>query len=583
MKKLTNEYLVKKVFYSYLFMSIMATVAATIGMLVDGVVIGQFLGADCVSAQGLASPVFILVTAAAGVFCNGGTSCCSNHIGRGEEEKVKLNFTVTSLGALLVGVAAILICLFFSDTIAVALGAKDVLIQHTSDYVRGIGIGGVFIMLSQVIMYYIRLDNDSALSFIGVIIMTICNIALDIIFTVVLHLGMFGMGLATSISYGVCLLVCCLHFLKKENILKIVFPKEGGKEFLDVIVTGFPSAFNRACMTIRGISLNHLLITLGGSIAVSALTVQNNINQLLSSVTMGVGMTTMLIAGIFYGERDKKSLEKTFKVSIQSGIILSVITAIVVFIFSRQLVGLFLKDPSGTALAVRALRFFCISLPFSLSCVVLLNFYQCTKKLFMANLICACHGLVFVVLVSFGLSRFLGTDGVWVSFLCAEILTLAAVVLAVRLKTGDWPRTFEQMMMLPDDFVPAEEHVLDLSVKNDMTQVMMLADKIEGFCKKYCDDDQKIQRLSLCIEEMAGNIVQHGFKDNKNHFIDIRIIITEQKIIFRMRDDGISFNPILYAEEDMDGNSMGIRVIQKIASDMEYSNTIGLNNLTISL
>lgn len=582
---MTNEYLVKKVFNSYLFMSILATVAATIGMLVDGIVIGQFLGPDCVSAQGLASPVFILVTAAAGVFCNGGTSCCSNHLGRGENDKIKLNFTVTCIGAFIIGVLVIAVCLCFGNPIAVFLGAEGELVGFTGDYVRGIGIGGVFIMLSQVIMYYIRLDNNSSLSFISVVVMTVFNIALDLIFTNVFHMGMFGMGLATSISYGVCLLVCVIHFLKKENILKLAFPKGGVREFTDVVITGFPSAFNRACMTIRGISLNHLLITLGGSLAVSALTVQNNVNQLLSSVTMGVGMTTMLIAGIFYGERDAKSLEKTLKVSLKSGAVLSIITTIFVLVFAGPLVGLFINDEASAGLAIRSLRFFSLSLPFSLSCVVLLNFYQCTKKLFMANLICACHGLVFVVAFSFGLSPLIGTDGVWISFLCAEILTLAAVVVAVRVKSGAWPKSFRQMMMLPEDFVPEEEHILDISLKNDMAQVMELSGRISEFGKKYVSDGEKMDKLSLCIEEMAGNIVRHGFKDKKEHFMDIRVIIAGGNIIFRIRDDGVSFNPLQYADREKEGpdGTLGIRVIQKIAKNMEYSNTIGLNNLTITL
>lgn len=580
---MTNNYLVKKVFHSYLFMSIMGTMAATIGMLVDGVVIGQILGADCVSAQGLASPVFILIAAIAGVFFNGGTSCCSNHLGRGEKDKIHLNFTVTCLGALVIGILVTSVLLLFGDRIALMLGAREQLISHTSGYVRGLGVGGVFIMMSQVIMSYIRLDNDSGMAFVSVIIMTISNIAMDLGFTLVFHMGMFGMGLATSLSYGICLLVCSIHFLKKKNILKLTFPKGGARELADIVATGFPSALNRACITIRSISLNHLLMTLGGSLAVSALTVQNNINQLLSSVTMGVGMTTMLIAGIFYGERDEKSLEKTLKISLRSGVLLILVVAVATFIFARPLVGMFIKNEAGAELAVRSLRFFCFSLPFSLSCVVLLNFYQCTRRLFLANLICLCHSLLFVVAISFALSGFMGTDGVWVSFAGAEILSLLTVVVAVRIKSGKWPKSFARMMMLSKNFAPEEAHILNLSLKNDMKQVMVLSNRISEFCGLYSEDTDKINKLSLCIEEMAGNIVQHGFKDQKEHSIDIRIIITGETFTFRIRDDGIRFNPIRYADENERTDAMGIQLVQKIALDIDYNYTIGLNNLTITL
>lgn len=582
---MTNDYLTKKVFRSYLAISIMAMIAATIGMLVDGIVIGQFLGQECVSAFGIASPVFIFVAAAAGIFSNGGTACCSNHIGRGSSDTVRLNFTVTIVGTLVLGILLTVVCLFWGDALAGFLGASGELTKYTGDYIRGIGIGGIPIMLSQVLMYYIRLDNDSKLSFISTLFMTATNITLDILFGTILHMGMFGMGLATSISYLICLLVCATHFLKKDNIFKLTSMKNGFSELKDVIVTGIPSALNRACMTVRGIFLNHLLMTLGGSLAVSALAVQNNINQLLSSVTMGVGMTTMLMVGIFFGERDKKALSKTLKVSLRSGVLLSLITIFLVIIFAQPLVGLFLNSsPEGKALAVRSLRLFCVSLPFSLVCVVLLNYYQCTKNLFMANLICICHGLLFVVAVSWGLSFALKTDGVWVSFLIAELLTLLVVVVVSKVKCGHWPKSLSDIMLLPKGFEPEDEHILNLSLKNDMNQVLELSRRVEEFCSKYSKDEEKIAKLALCIEEMAGNIVRHGFKDNREHFIDIRIIVSEDSIIFRMRDDGMKFNPIQYADKNQkDVDAMGIAVIQKIAVNMEYSVANELNNLMIVL
>ncbi|MDO5390020.1 MAG: MATE family efflux transporter [Eubacteriales bacterium] len=580
---MTNDYLIKKVFNSFLFVSIMAMVAATIGMLVDGIVIGQFLGQECVSSFGLASPVFILIAAVAGIFSNGGTSCCSNHIGRGEEEKIKVNFTVTCLASLIVGIVVMLICVMGSTQIAIFLGARDELIRHTSDYIRGIGLGGVFIILSQVVMYYVRTDNDSVLGFISVLFMTACNITLDIVFATVLKLGMFGMGLATSISYLVCLLVCMAHFLRKDNNLKFAKMSGGMQEFKDVFLTGIPSALNRACMTVRGIYLNRLLMALMGSIAVSALSVQNNVNQFLSSVTMGVGMTVMLMAGIFYGERDESALSRTLKVSLKMGVLLSTIVSVLVIIFARPIVGMFLSSSEeALALAVRSLRMFCLSLPFSLSCVVLLNFYQCTKNLFMANFICIAHGLVFVVLYSMILSPVIGTDGVWISFLLSEITTLVLLVVVIRFRAKKVPKSFADMMMISENFEPDKERMLNISIKNDMDQVMQLSSRIEDFCRQYSEDENKIEKLSLCIEEMAGNIVQHGFKDKKQHFIDIKIIMAEKEIIFRMRDDGIAFNPLQFEAAD-DTDKFGIAVVRKMAKEIEYKNAIGMNNLTIVL
>jgi len=54
--------------------------------------------------------------------------------------------------------------------------------------------------------------------------MTARNITLDLVFATALKLDMFGMGLATSISYLAAMLVCCLHFLKKGKSSGSRFP-----------------------------------------------------------------------------------------------------------------------------------------------------------------------------------------------------------------------------------------------------------------------------------------------------------------------------------------------------------------------
>lgn len=57
---MTSDYITKKVFRKYLSISIAAMAAATIGMMVDGIVIGNFLGSASMAAFGIVSPLFIL-------------------------------------------------------------------------------------------------------------------------------------------------------------------------------------------------------------------------------------------------------------------------------------------------------------------------------------------------------------------------------------------------------------------------------------------------------------------------------------------------------------------------------------------
>ena len=103
---MTSDYITKKVFRKYLSISIAAMAAATIGMMVDGIVIGNFLGSASMAAFGIVSPLFILFSAVAGVFSNGSISLCGKYIGRDQPGKVNEVFTI----AVICAGAAALIC-----------------------------------------------------------------------------------------------------------------------------------------------------------------------------------------------------------------------------------------------------------------------------------------------------------------------------------------------------------------------------------------------------------------------------------------------------------------------------------------
>ncbi len=581
---ITNDKLLKKAFKSYLLVNILIVLAGTLGILVDGIVIGQVLDQSSVSAYGLSSSAVVLAAAISGIFSTGSGAMIAAYIGKGDKDGIHKNFTVTMISGIIISAIVTAVCFFWCEPVAKLLGAKDELVPLTADYLKGLSIGMIANMISPTLMQYSRLDGKAAVSFISVIAMTVCNIILDIVFAVTFDMGLFGMGLATSVSYWVSTLILAVIFFDKNSMFKLSFSNGNAKELCVMFNTGIPSALNRACITARKIVINWLLMFLVGSIAVSAFSVQSTVNQFLMAVTMGMGMTTMDMAGIFFGEKNENALEKTLRISIKTGTIINVIICIVLMIFAEPVVKMFMKaDAEATSLAVHSLRWFSLSLPFSLICVTFINFYQCTKNLFMANILCVLHGFAFVIMISLGFSPVLGADAVWISFLCAEVLSLLVLIIVVKIKAGKWPKGFRDMIFVPADFTPEPEKILDISIDNDMNKVMELSERIEEFCKKHTEDISKIQKLSLCIEEMAGNIVQHGFKDSKKHSIDIRIVVSESDIIFRIRDDGKKFNPIKYADENQSAaeDNIGIKLIREISKDMNYKYAVNMNNLSV--
>ncbi len=90
-------------------------------------------------------------------------------------------------------------------------------------------------------------------------------------------------------------------------------------------------------------------------------------------------------------------------------------------------------------------------------------------------------------------------------------------------------------------------------------------------------------RIALCIEEMAGNTIQHGFaRDDRRHHLNVRVICREGYWILRFRDDCRAFDPVDYLPGH-ERDALGIRLVLAMAEDASYTYTLNLNNLALRL
>ena len=132
-----------------------------------------------------------------------------------------------------------------------------------------------------------------------------------------------------------------------------------------------------------------------------------------------------------------------------------------------------------------------------------------------------------------------------------------------------------------------ENERIDLNLTS-LDEVVRVAERIQGFCKeKKGIDERRAYLAGLAMEEMAGNVIEHGFhKDNKKHSVDIRVAHKSDNVILRIKDDCIPFDPQernkITAGDDLVKN-IGIRMVYRMADDIDYQNILGLNVLTIRI
>jgi anti-sigma regulatory factor (Ser/Thr protein kinase) len=184
-----------------------------------------------------------------------------------------------------------------------------------------------------------------------------------------------------------------------------------------------------------------------------------------------------------------------------------------------------------------------------------------------------------------GMQLFGGT-GVWLAQPLADILSLLSVLIWITAGLGRLPRRAEEWMKLPEGFGAKAEDVLEATV-NSLEEVARLSKDIIDFLGTRGFSMRTRSVVGLCVEEMAGNVVSHGFaRGRRKHSIDIRVAHKAGDIILLIRDDCTAFNPSERAramEPDDMGKNVGIRLVYGIARDVRYQNLLGLNVLSMRI
>ena len=578
--------MIKKVFKQMLAAQIVSAMTVMLCMLVDSIMIGRFLGEQSMTAYGLATPVLLIFAAFGSMLSAGIQVMCGKTMGSGDIKATNACFSASVLLAAAVSVVGVAIVLIFTDPICVLLGAErgTEVFSLTADYLRGFIIGAPAFIFAQIMIPYMQISGNRTRLVVAVVAMTVGDIVFDILNVFLLEWGTLGMGLASSLSYYIAFVIGIAYFFKKNCMFKFGFSLVKGKTCALLLKYGIPTVINQISLVLLVFVLNQILLNVGGTSAVAAYSVISTVGNICYCVGSGVASVALLLSSIFYSDEDKTELRALVKTMTFYAVVLDAGLIVVVLLAAYPLIALFLADVPD--IAVTGLRLFSLSLlPCSLN-TVYKNYLQGVNKARFTQIISVAQNFAFTAVFAFLLSRFLGTTGVWLGFLCGESLTLAMIVAVVWIKNKKVSFTATAFSLLPEQFGAQEGDYFETTIDTVEGVVGASAGAAE-FCSAHDESPRNTTMISLCIEEMAANIVKHGFhKDNKPHSVDIRLLYKDGRRVIRIRDNCVNFDPINYLElhkTDDPTAHIGIRMVMKMVKSANYVNSLGLNNLTLVL
>ncbi|MCR5475426.1 MAG: hypothetical protein K6F28_09525 [Lachnospiraceae bacterium] len=583
--------MIKRLFGQMMIAQVISSMTVTLCMLIDSIVICRFLGVDAMAAYGYTQPVLLAFAAPGAMISAGVQVVCGKTLGRGDREGSDSCFTVSVALTSAISLLGLILVLVFSGPLCTLLGAGrpepgNPVYYLTKDYLTGFIIGVPAFLTAQVMVPYLQMSGKRTRLVTAVVLMTVIDVALDLLNVLVIHGGIFGMGLASSLSYYAAVFIGIGCFVSKDRLFTL--RRKGlSLNMLRLIVgNGIPTIINQLSLVFLILLLNNLLRSFGGNLAVAAYSVISTISNLCYAFCNGISSVALMMASIFCADKDRSSLYTLVRTMTKNAIVVLASVTLVVILGAGPIVFLFIEnDPQVVNLATKGLRLFALCLvPCALN-TTFKFYYQGIGRVRLMEGICVLQNFLLPSLSALVMGYLFGVTGLWLCFLCGEGAALVFICIYVWKSNKRVSLTAEDFALLPPSFTSPDERCFEYTIESDKGAVEASSKAIE-FCLQHGEKKTTSALIGLCIEEMTYNTTRFGFDKGQKNMIEVRLVIGDHEKIIRIRDNCIHFDPIHYHELHSDDDPIahiGIRTVVSTAKEAVYLNTFGLNNLTLRL
>ena len=342
------------------FPMLIAQVLNLLYSIVDRMYIGRIpdTGTEALGAVGLCFPIIILITGFTNMFGMGGAPLFSMALGQGDRSRAEA-IQNTAFRLLLLFAAGILIIgEVFGSPLLLLFGATQAELPMSLSYLRIYLIGTPFIMLATGMNAYINAQGYSMDGMISVTIGAAANLILDPLFIFVLNLGIEGAALATILSQLFSVLYV-LRFLlfsgKNEFRIRFAwsFPCAG-----EIMALGTAPFIMQVTNSLVQIACNNTLMSFGGSVYVSVMTIVSSVRSILDTPVMAIAEGASPVISFNYGARRAAHVRKAIRVMMSLAFPYTVVVWLLVMVIPEAFVRIFSSNAEIMTDAVRALHLY---------------------------------------------------------------------------------------------------------------------------------------------------------------------------------------------------------------------------------
>lgn len=416
-------------FYEYVSKNIAGMLGISAYIFIDTLFISISGGADGITVLNLVLPLFGIIYAIGNMIGVGSAIKYAIQKARGEKN-VEYYFSHALQWQMLISLPFLILGILNPKLWLTLMGGDPQIAEIGQGYVRIILIGTPCFMLNGSFVAFARNDNAPTIAMVGVMVASCLNIIGDYIFMFPLGMGISGAALATVISPLISCMICGSHFLGGKSNISFNFVPLSFHRIISCCKLGISAFVGEISSAVTTTVFNFLILGIVGNIGVAAYGVVANLALVSLAIFNGIAQGAQPLISKSYGEGKKNEVRKFIELSIITGILIEFIILIFVYGATDTLVNIFnsggnmeLEKYANVALRLYFLGYIAAGIN-----VILITCFTAMEKVLIATIASLMRGMIAITFSAIVLSNIFGLNGVWLSFLASEVMTLMVIM-----------------------------------------------------------------------------------------------------------------------------------------------------------
>ena len=314
---------------------------------VDSVVVGNYIGAQALAAVGSSAPVInLLVSFFMGLAVGAGV-IISRYFGARKKEELHIAVHTSLALTFAAGLVMTLICVLISPYVLQWVGTPSDVMESSVLYLRIYFLGILSVMVYNMGSGILRAVGDSRNPLYFLIVSSVTNIILDMLFVIVFHMGIAGVGWATLIAQTISAVLTMLLLMrtKEEYQVKLKHIRFHKHMLYEIVRLGLPSGLQNAIVSFSNVIVQSN-INAFGSLAMAGCGSYTKIDGFAILPVMSYSMALTTFTGQNMGAKKYDRVKQGAKTGILMSVITIVCISALLLMLGPNVLAIFSSDPT---------------------------------------------------------------------------------------------------------------------------------------------------------------------------------------------------------------------------------------------